>query len=202
MDGIEAFQALLAETLHGMTPREFRDQIPKDPAGLVIDSQGFFDAVTRSCCSQAISLERRLHIDYAIAKETTVNQSILVFWVKNLRMSADCLTKLKGDTKTLYEILDGETYEITMPPIRHKGKTERSGLTRVQKGSKQCQASPVSLSTQFPACHVFTTGVLHVCFAQCKTMHSASASIRNGSERANSRSCHFMPQIAISFNAG
>ena len=123
MDGIEAFQALLAETLHGVSPREFRNQIPKDPAGLVIDSKGFFDAVTRSCCSQAISLERRLQIDYAIAKEPTVNQNILVFWVNNLRMSADCLTKLKGDTKPLYEILDGGTYEITI--CLQSGKKEK-----------------------------------------------------------------------------
>eukprot|EP00435_Cladocopium_sp_Y103_P025552 s3203_g6.t1 len=125
LDGIEAFQALLAETLHGVSPRDFRNQVPSDPAGLVIDSKGFFDAVTRSCCSQAISLEKRLQIDYAIAKETTTNQNILVFWVNNLRMSADCLTKLKGDTKPLYEILDGGTYEITI--CLQSGKKEKQG---------------------------------------------------------------------------
>ena len=125
LDGIEAFQALLAETLHGISPRDFRNQIPKDPAGLVVDSKGFFDAVTRSCCSQAISLEKRLQIDYAIAKETTTNQNIMVYWVNNLRMSADCLTKLKGDTKPLYEILDGGSYEITI--CLQSGKKEKQG---------------------------------------------------------------------------
>ena len=62
-------------------PRNFRNQAPKDQAGLVVDSKRFFDAVTRSYCSQAISLEKRLKIDYAIAKETTTNQNIRVFWV-------------------------------------------------------------------------------------------------------------------------
>lgn len=123
LDGIEAFQALLAETLDGVTPRMFREQVPTNPAALVIDSKGFYDAVTRSCCSQSISLERRLQIDYAIAKETTENQNILVFWVNNLRMSADCLTKLKGDTKPLYEILDGGTYQITICQV--SGKKEK-----------------------------------------------------------------------------
>ena len=114
LDGIEAFQALWDETLFGTSPKEFRNKIPIHPAALVLDSKGFFDAVTRSCCSQAISQERRLQIDYSIAKETTEKQNILVFWVNNLRMSADCLTKLKGDTAPLFEILEGGTYEITI----------------------------------------------------------------------------------------
>ena len=123
LDGIEMFQALLAEVLDGVSPREFRNLRPKIPAALVIDSRGFYDAVTRSCCSQAISSERRLQIDYAIAKETTTNQNIVVFWVNNLRMSADALTKLKGDTKPLFEILEGKTYEITI--CSQSGKKEQ-----------------------------------------------------------------------------
>ena len=70
--------------------------VPKVPPCLVIDSKGFYDAVTRSCCSEALSVERRLQIDYAIAKETVKNQNVLVFWVNNLRMCADGRTKLKG----------------------------------------------------------------------------------------------------------
>ena len=114
LDSIETFQAVLAEVLDRISPRQFREQVPIDPTALVIDSKGFFDAITRSCCSQAVSVEKRLQIDYAIAKETTVKQNIIVFWVNNLRMSSDCLTKLKGDTKPLYEILDEGTYEITL----------------------------------------------------------------------------------------
>ena len=59
LDAIEFFQALLEETLHGTTPRQFREQTPELPAGIVLDSKGFYDAITRSCCSQAISIERR-----------------------------------------------------------------------------------------------------------------------------------------------
>ena len=126
LDGLVAFQALMAETLENITPREFRDAKPKNPSALVIDSKGFFDAVTRSCCSQAVSQERRLQIEYSIAKETTESQNIIVFWVNNLRMSADCLTKLKGDTKPLFEILEGGSYEITI--CNQSGKKEKQAM--------------------------------------------------------------------------
>ena len=96
LDAVELFQALMEETLRNVTPRQFREMTPKHEAGLVIDSKGFYDAITRSCCSQAVSVERRLQIDYAIAKETMQKQNIIPFWVNNLRMAADCLTKLKG----------------------------------------------------------------------------------------------------------
>ena len=124
LDGIEMFQALVEETLRGVSPKAFRSQTPKDPAGLVIDSKGFYDAISRSCCSQAISVERRLQIGYAIAKETMKNQNILAFWVNNLRMSADCLTKLRGDTKPLFEILEGGTYHITI--CTQSGRKEKA----------------------------------------------------------------------------
>jgi hypothetical protein len=123
LDAIEAFQALMLETIQGITPKQFREMTPENPAGLVLDSKGFYDAVTRSCCSQAISQERRLQIDYSIAKETTIKQNILLFWVNNLRMSADCLTKLRGDTKPLFEILEQCSYEITMST--QSGKKEK-----------------------------------------------------------------------------
>jgi hypothetical protein len=114
LDAIEFFQALMSETLHGITPREFRNNTPKIPSCLVIDSKGFYDAVTRSCSSQSISVERRLMIDYAIARETIDKQGVLVFWVNNLRMAADALTKLKGDTRPLFEILEGGTFLIKL----------------------------------------------------------------------------------------
>ena len=127
LDGIELFQALLEETLHGISPRQFRQMVPKVPACLVIDSKGFYDAVTRSCCSQALSVERRLQIDYAIAKETVKNQNVLVFWVNNLRMCADCLTKLRGDTKPLFEILEGGTFHITI--CTQSGRKEKASAS-------------------------------------------------------------------------
>eukprot|EP00435_Cladocopium_sp_Y103_P055859 s19_g18.t1 len=114
LDAIEFFQALMSETLYGITPQEFRTNTPKIPSCLVIDSKGFYDAVTRSCSSQSISVERRLMIDYAIARETIEKQGVLVFWVNNLRMVADALTKLKGDTRPLFEILEGGTFLIKL----------------------------------------------------------------------------------------
>ena len=124
LDAIEMFQALIEETLRGITPKQFRQQKPQHPAGLVVDSKGFYDAVTRSCCSQSISLERRLQIDYAIAKETMSNQNILIFWINNLRMIADVLTKLKGDSKPLYDLLESWKYHIK--PCVESGRKEKA----------------------------------------------------------------------------
>ena len=108
--------------------------VPKVPPCLVIDSKGFYDAVTRSCCSQALSVERRLQIDYAIAKETVKNQNVLVFWVNNLRMCADCLTKLRGDTKPLFEILEGGTFHITI--CTQSGRKEKASASA--EGQWEC----------------------------------------------------------------
>ena len=99
--------------------------VPKVPPCLVIDSKGFYDAVTRSCCSEALSVERRLQIDYAIAKETVKNQNVLVFWVNNLRMCADGRTKLKGDTKPLFEILEGGTFQNNVHTVRKERESIR-----------------------------------------------------------------------------
>ena len=124
LDAIEVFQALMSETLDGTTPKEFRESKPKNPAALVTDSKGFYDAVTRSCCSQAISVERRLQIDYSIAKETMSNQNILAFWINNVRMVADVLTKLKGDVKPLYDLVQQWKYHIK--PCTESGRKEKA----------------------------------------------------------------------------
>ena len=138
LDAIESFQALLSEILYGMSPRDFRKTIPKVPSCIVIDSKGFYDAVTRSCCSQAISVERRLMIDYAIARETMTNQNIWAFWVNNLRMSADALTKLKGDTRPLFEILEGGTYQIKL--CLESGRKETARKNQAAKDEAQPSA--------------------------------------------------------------
>lgn len=124
LDAIEMFQAVLLETIKGITPRMFRESTPQDPAGVVIDSKGFYDAITRSCSSSSVSLERRLLIDYAIAKETLSKQNIYPYWVNNLRMSADCLTKLKGEVKLLHDLLETNRYHIQV--CKESGRKEKA----------------------------------------------------------------------------
>lgn len=58
LDAIEFFQSLMTETLFGTTPKEFRTTVPTIPSCLVVDSMGFYDADTRSCSSQSISVDR------------------------------------------------------------------------------------------------------------------------------------------------
>ena len=133
LDAIEMFQALLEKTLRGITPRQFRDMTPIDEAGVVIDSKGFYDAVTRSCCSQSVSVERRLQIDYAIAKETLSKQHITPYWVNNLVMIADCLTKLKGDSKLLYDFLESGFYQIKLCTVSGRKEKAGEGATKQSK---------------------------------------------------------------------
>ena len=124
LDAIETFQALLAEVLHGTSPRAFRDQKPKQAAAIVVDSKGFYDAVTRSGCSQAVSVERRLMIDYAIARETMSNQNVVPFWVNNLVMCADALTKLKGEKEMLRNLISSGKYCIKK--CKESGRKEKA----------------------------------------------------------------------------
>lgn len=124
LDAIEVMQALIAEAIFGIDPKRFRNRKPELPAAIVIDSKGFYDAVTRSSCSSAVSLEKRLQIDYAIAKETTEMQNILVFWINNVDMIADVLTKLKGDSKPLFDLLEKGYFQIRI--CRESGKKEKA----------------------------------------------------------------------------
>ena len=124
LDAIEVMQALIAEAIFGIDPKSFRNRKPELPAAIVIDSKGFYDAVTRSSCSSAVSLEKRLQIDYAIAKETTEMQNILVFWINNVDMIADVLTKLKGDSKPLFDLLEKGYFQIRI--CRESGKKEKA----------------------------------------------------------------------------
>ena len=74
-------------------------------------------------------------IDYAIARETMSKQWILAFWVNNLRMAADALTKLKGDTRPLFEILEGGTYQIKL--CDESGRKETARKKNVPQPSPQ-----------------------------------------------------------------
>ena len=123
------------------------------------DSKGFYDAVTRSCCSQAISVERRLQIDYyAIAKETMSNQNFLAVWINNVRMVADVLTKLKGDVKPLYDLVQQWKYHIK--PCTESGRKEKAK----KRPKAFCHPSSFLrmhpyqfvLSNQLPKCHCFS----------------------------------------------
>ena len=134
MDAVELFQAPLAEVIHGTSPRDFRNQIPQHDSGVVVDSKGFYDAVNKSCSSPTISIEKRLQIDYAIAKETMRNQRMLVFWISNIHMCADCLTKLNGDTTPLYKLLETGKYQIVIG--LESGKKEKAKARLKQQGEK------------------------------------------------------------------
>ena len=77
--------------------------VPEVPSGLVLDSKSLYDALTRSACSTALALEKRLAIDYAIARTCLRERNSTPYWTNNRQMIADCLTKLKGNKSPLYE---------------------------------------------------------------------------------------------------
>ena len=133
LDAIEWFQALIAELIDDISPKHFRQQIPARKACLVVDSKGFFDAVNKSCSSPTISLERRLQIDYAIAKESMKLRNILVFWTSNIFMCADPLTKLKGDTGPLFALLEKGKYQIKVGvQSRKKEKAKQAAPSKAE----------------------------------------------------------------------
>ena len=131
LDSIEFLQALILETLKGVTPREFREITPDEPSCLVIDSKGFYDACNKTSGSSTTSAEERLQIDYAIARESMKKQNIWVIWINNRYMCADCLTKLKGESKPLFDLLETNTYHIKKCKVsgRKELAEERAGQT-------------------------------------------------------------------------
>ncbi|CAE7357072.1 RE1, partial [Symbiodinium sp. KB8] len=112
LDCIEFAQAFIQECLNGMSPREFRTWTPEETSGLVIDSKSLYDALTRSACSTALAIEKRLAIDSAIARASLQERNIVPFWTNNLQMVADPLTKLRGATDALYKLLATCRYRI------------------------------------------------------------------------------------------
>ena len=122
LDAIEFAQAFLQEVLHGMSPREFRKWSPEAAAGLVIDSKSLCDALTRSACSSALAIEKRLAIDYAIARACLSDQHVVPFWTNNLQMIPDCLTKLKGNKDILYKVMDKCIFHAR--PCKESGRKE------------------------------------------------------------------------------
>ena len=124
LDAIEFAQAFLQEVIHGMTPREFQQWTPATKSGLVIDSKSLYDALTRSACSSALAMEKRLAIDYAIARACLSERNVTPFWTNNLQMVADCLTKLKGNKDILYKFLGTCKYHAR--PSKESGRKEAS----------------------------------------------------------------------------
>ena len=122
LDAIEFAQGFLQEVLYGMTPREFRQWTPQDQSGLVIDSKSLYDALTRSACSSSLAMEKRLAIDYAIARACLSERNVVPFWTNNLQMVSDCLTKLRGSKDILLALMKTCSYHIR--PSTESGRKE------------------------------------------------------------------------------
>ena len=122
LDAIEFAQAFLQEVVHGMSPRSFQQWVPEQSSGLVIDSKSMYDALTRSACKNALAMEKRLAIDYAIARACLAERHVQPFWTNNLQMIADCLTKLRGNKEILFRVLDSCIFHIR--PSKESGRKE------------------------------------------------------------------------------
>ena len=130
LDAIEFAQSFLQKVLYGMTPKDFQQWVPDKASGLVIDSKSLYDALTRSACSSALAMEKRLAIDYAIARACLSERHVQPCWTNNLQMIADCLTKLKGNKEILFRMLDSCCYHVR--PSKESGRKEaaRTGAAR------------------------------------------------------------------------
>ena len=112
LDAIEFAQAYLQEALHAMRPRDFQKWTPTDCSGLVIDSMSLYDALTRHACSSALAMEKRLAIDYAIARACLRERNVQPYWTNNLQMVSGCLTKLRGSKETLFRLMQDCSYHV------------------------------------------------------------------------------------------
>ena len=131
LDAVEFAQAFLQEVIHGMPPKAFRQWTPENSSGLVIDSKSLYDALTRSACSTALAVEKRLAIDYAIARACMRERNVQAYWTNNLQMVSDSLTKLKGSKEILYRLMQHCTYHIR--PSVESGRKEASRLDAASK---------------------------------------------------------------------
>ena len=122
LDAIEFAEGFLQEVLFGMTPREFRRWTPENQSGLVIDSKSLYDALTRSACSSSLAMEKRLAIDYAIARACLNERNVVPYWTNNLQMVSDCLTKLRGSKDILFQLMSTCSYHIR--PSTESGRKE------------------------------------------------------------------------------
>lgn len=123
LDAIEFLQALMAETIEGVTPRQFRTVKPKHVAILIVDSRGFYDAVSKLSTAPT-SDEKKLEIEYAIARETMERQNIEIYWINNNYMLADCLTKLNGEKHLLYAFFESGVFQLKK--CQESGSKERA----------------------------------------------------------------------------
>ena len=93
LDAIEFAQGFVQEIVHGMGPREFQKWTPVHLSGLVTDSKILLDALTRSACSSALAMEKRLAIDYAIARACQPSDGVRlphqVAWCKGTSFPPD-----------------------------------------------------------------------------------------------------------------
>ena len=84
LDSIEFAQGFIQETLYGMKPKVFQQWVLEKMSGLVVDSKSLYDALTRSACSSALAVEKRLAIDYAIARACLQERNVRPFWTTTL----------------------------------------------------------------------------------------------------------------------
>lgn len=133
LNAIEFFQGLLAETVYGISPREFRKQRPKHPALLVVDSRGFYDASSK-LSSASTSQEKKLELEYAIARDSMLRQNIEIYWINNKYMAADILTKLNSDSKPFFDLMESGKYQIKV--CKESGSKEKASDKRAEQVSQ------------------------------------------------------------------
>ena len=95
-----------------------------------MDSRGFYDAASK-LSSASTSEEKKLEIDYAIARQAMKLQNIEIYWINNNYMAAERLTKLNGETRLLFVLLETGVYQIKR--CQESGSKERARNRQEQK---------------------------------------------------------------------
>ena len=69
-------------------------------------------------------MEKRLAIDYAIARACLRERNVQPYWTNNLQMVSDCLTKLRGSKEILFRLMQDCSYHVR--PCIESGRKEAS----------------------------------------------------------------------------
>ena len=93
----------------------------------------FYDA-TSKLSSASTSQEKKLEIEYAIARDAMARQNIEIYWINNIYMAADILTKLNSDVKPFFDLMESGKYQIKV--CKMSGSKEKA-IDRKHQGDIQ-----------------------------------------------------------------
>lgn len=104
----------------------------------IVDAKSLFDYLSRETVG---GQDRRTAIEIQIIREDLCNLNEQVRWVDHPAMVADPLTKVKGNTAPMYQLLDSGRFSVKAEEAhmkcREEAKTSGQSVSQIRQGSKK-----------------------------------------------------------------